>query len=72
MTTTDLTAEDVERLVLDATLGRAPSVAGPEAADLFRRLRREVRAAARSGQIIQIPNEMPEMPPGEKGSRATP
>lgn len=50
-----LTAEELNRLTVDATLGREkPSVEGEEAAEAFEALKKQVAAAKKAGLMIDF------------------
>lgn len=52
---TSSNADQVERLTVDAALGRGPSIEGADAKRLYSRLRREIKKNAKQGLAPDVP-----------------
>ena len=66
-----LNADEIEKLVVDATLGRGPSIKGATARLVYCRLRRQVRAAARLGLVIEVPSDSVDLDKGGESCAAS-
>lgn len=54
-----LDADEIERLTLEATLRRAPSIEGDEARQYYDKVKEEIEEIMRQGLIVNIVREIP-------------
>lgn len=54
-----LHADEIERLTLDATLSRAPSIEGDEARQYYDEVKAEIEEIIKQGLIVEITHEIP-------------